>query len=178
MSWCLRGIRHSIPLLLPEKDRGSRPGEIRNITLLLIELLEMWLRSMTLYFYGCLSFLGKFTHQSQEYLANCGLTWRHRAFVTYFTTCNRNTRFYCLYRQEDPKRKAQSYTCPSISFQMRQLYKSLPSPEETEEGRQQENFCIWAATAQNKTSALGNKCFLLTSRKEKSHKNVIVIASH
>lgn len=67
MSWYLRGIRNNIPLLLTEKDRGSRPGEIRNITLLLIELLEMWLRSMTVYFYGGLFFLGKFTHQSQEY---------------------------------------------------------------------------------------------------------------
>lgn len=44
--------------------------------------------------------------------------------------------------------------------------------------RIKEYYCIWTATTQNKTSALGNKCFLLTSWKEESYRKMIVTASH
>ena len=75
----------------------------------------------------------------------------------------RDRQIVCFYRPADPKRKTQSYSHPSVSFQKHQLCKSLLFSCGDHGGGESRN------TSAQELPPHRIKCFLLTAWKEESH---------
>ena len=81
----------------------------------------LWLRSMTVYFCDCLSFLAN-SPTSHKSTGQLGPHWKGQSLHNLLYYLQRVYQVVLSLQVSRPQKEVQSYICPSVSFQVHQLH--------------------------------------------------------